>query len=91
MYPNFKIHSSPLFLCFFILNIKKLALRLEIGMRFNALYNESYTESHVVEIYEWWKLQLFHIVIEWKSIHYFACGLEIPLSTTLKCSTLFMV
>ena len=65
---------------FFILNIKKMALRLEIGMRFNTLHNKSNTESRVVEIYEWWKLQLFHIVIEWKSIHYFACGLEIKIN-----------
>ena len=32
-------------------------------------------------------MRLFHIVIEWKSVHCFECGLETPLNTTSKSST----
>ena len=63
-----------------------MALQFKVGMRFKALHNESNTKS-LVEIDQWWELELLHIVIELKSIHYFACGLEIPLRTTTKSNT----
>lgn len=34
-----------------------------------------------------WKLGLFHVIAKWKSIYYFACGLEIPPSRTKKPRT----
>ena len=51
------------------------------------VHSESNTKCRVVEIHQYWKLRLFHIIIEWKSIHYFVHGLEISLSTTVKPST----
>ena len=33
-------------------------------------------------IHQWCKMWLLHVTIEWESIKNFACGLEIPLSTT---------
>ena len=51
------------------------------------VYCESNTKCHVVEIHQCWKLGLYDIIIEWKSIQYFACGSEIPLSRTSKLST----
>ena len=47
------------------------------------MHSESNTKCLVVEMHQWW---IFHIVTEWKPIHYFACGLEIPLSRTAKPS-----
>ena len=74
-------HSSPFFLlCFSILNFKTLFLWLEVGIRFKALNNRSNTKCCFVEIHQWWKLWLIHI-IKWKSVQYVACGLEITLST----------
>ena len=49
-------------------------------MRFNVLHNESNTIFGVVKIHQWWKLWLLHIIVKLKSIHYFKCGSEIPLS-----------
>ena len=40
-----------------------------------------------MEIYQWWKLGLFLIIIEWESIQYFTFALEIPLSRKAKPST----
>ena len=57
-------------------------LGLEVRMRFKVLYDESNIIHYVAKIYQWWKLWLLHNIIEWKSIHYFACWLETPLSTT---------
>ena len=41
----------------------------------------------ILSVLLWRKLRLFHIIIEWKFIYYFACGLEISLSRTTKPST----
>ena len=51
------------------------------------VYSESNTKCHVVKIHQCWKLGLYDIIIEWKSIQYFACGSEIPLSRTSKLRT----
>ena len=56
---------------------------LEVGMRFQVLHSKSETKCCVVEVNQWWKLWcLLYVIIECKSIHYFACGVEIALSTT---------
>ena len=46
-----------------------------------VLYYDSNNKCCVVEMHQWWKLWLLHVIIEWKSIHYFVYRLEIPLST----------
>ena len=56
-------------------------------MRFKAWPDVSNTKSHIVEIYQWLKLVLFHVFAEWNSIHCFGCGLKSLLSSAMKCST----
>ena len=68
---------------FSILDFKLLFLRLKAGMRFKVLHDESKTKCYAVEI-SWVKKTL---ITSWKSIYYFACVLEIPLSATAKFST----
>ena len=75
------VQSSPLFLCFSVLNFKTLFFQLQIGMRFTGLHHESNITYYVVQIHQWWKLWLLHSIIKWKSICYFAGSLNIPLST----------
>ena len=72
---QFEVHSFILFLPYFsVFNFKTLFLQLEVGTRFKTLLNENNTRCVIVEIHQWSKLQLR------KSIQYFACFLEIPLS-----------
>ena len=63
--------------------ILKQLLGLEVGMRFKAWHNKSNIIHCVVKIYQWWKPWLLRIITGWKSIHYFTCGLETPLSTAV--------
>ena len=56
-------------------------------MRFKGWPDVSNTKSLVVEISQWWKLVLIHVINEWKTIQYFACRLEILLTTAIKFST----
>ena len=51
------------------------------------MQSESNTRSCDLETHQCWKLGLFHIIMEWKSIQYFAYSLEVPLSRTAKPST----
>ena len=82
-----KVYTSPAFLYFSILNFKTLFLLLEIGLKFNAWPNESNTKCSFVEIITRWKLWHPHAITAWKSIHYSAFCLQIPLSTTVKSIT----
>ena len=40
-----------------------------------------------MEIYQWWKLVLFHVFAEWNSFHFFGCDLKFLLSSAMKSST----
>ena len=63
--------------------VKCFLFFVEVGMRFKAWHNKSNIIHCVVKIYQWWKPWLLRIITGWKSIHYFACGLETPLNTTV--------
>lgn len=77
MYCTFKVqYIGPN--CFSIFIFEALLLRLEVGMTFKDFQNGSNNKYCVVEMHKWPKLWLLHVVIEWKSIHYFAYGLQIP-------------
>ena len=69
----------------FSLDFKTLLLRLKVEMRFKALHKSNIcfvVKIHQwLRLHQWWRLWLLHIIIEWKSIHYFVCDLETPLST----------
>ena len=55
---------------------------LKVEIRFPVFHdNGSNIEWCVVEIHQWWKLWLLHIVIGPKFMHYFTYGSEILLST----------
>ena len=51
------------------------------------MHSDRNANDYVVEIHQWGKLGLFHIIIERKSIHYLACRLEILLSKKNQPST----
>ena len=57
----------------------------DIRIRFKTEHKESNTKCCVAEMHQWWEIRLFHI--EWKFIHYFACGLETPIDRSTKPST----
>ena len=74
-----QFESTSFFLCVPILGL--ILTYCFLGV-IKALYNKSNIICCVVKVHQWCKPWLRLIVIEWKSIHYFACGLEIPLSIT---------
>ena len=58
-----------------------------VRMRFKAVHSENKTKYCVVEIPHCWKLGLFYIINECKSMLCFAYGLEVSLGRTGKPST----
>ena len=75
-YCKLKVNTS---LCVNNFDFKILFLVIEVGMRFKALHNESNIRCFK-KIYQRWKMWLLQIIVRWKYIHYFACGLETPLN-----------
>ena len=63
------------------IGFKNTVFRLKVEMTFNSLHNESNTKCSVVEIHQWLKMHLLHVIMKLKSIYYFTYSLKIPLCT----------